>query len=58
MGCFLQPWGSTFTGVILGGAVAAVVGAVSPPKDRWTTVSDDWLDSAVSSDGSSVHAGP
>src|SRR4030095_891180 len=58
MGCFLQPWGSTFAGVILGGAVGAVVGAVSPPKDRWTTVSDDWLDSAVSSDGSSVPAGP
>jgi hypothetical protein len=50
LGCFLQPWASTFEGVVLGGAVGALVGAVSPPKDRWMTVSRDWLDSAVSSD--------
>jgi hypothetical protein len=51
MGCFLQPWGSTFTGVVLGGAAGALLGAFSPPKDRWITVSGDWLDSVVSSDG-------
>jgi hypothetical protein len=50
MGCFLQPWGSTFAGVVLGGAVGALVGAVSPPKDRWMTVSVAWLNSVVSSD--------
>jgi hypothetical protein len=58
LGCFLEPWGSMFAGVILGGGVGALVGAVSPPQVRWKTVSGDWLDSAVSSDGSSVNPGP
>jgi hypothetical protein len=58
LGCLFEPWASTFAGVVLGGSVGALVGAVSPPKDRWMTVSGAWLNSVVSSYGSSTSEAP
>jgi hypothetical protein len=45
LSCFLEPWGSTLGGVILGGAAGAVFGALIRPPERWKRVPLDWLDS-------------
>jgi hypothetical protein len=43
LSCFLQPWASTFGGVVLGGGAGALFGAFATPAERWMTVPADWL---------------
>jgi hypothetical protein len=58
LGCFLEPWGSTFAGIVVGGGAGALVGALTPPQDRWVAVSADWLEGPVGPEAATAPKGP